>query len=99
MQSGSRVMAWSSSHTMTKPVSTTALYDHIASVIQNARPFVRTKTYFGPDRRRQLDPNYKGPERRGAQQGAAEISSSDKGVEPNAAEPDARRPDASPANG
>lgn len=59
---------------LTKPVSAKALYNHIASVIQNARPFVRTETYFGPDRRRGLDPNYKGPERRVAQQEAVENS-------------------------
>ncbi len=59
---------------LTKPVSAKALYNHIASVIHHALPFVRTETYFGPDRRRQADPNYTGPERRGVQQEAVENS-------------------------
>ena len=34
------------------------------NVIANPRPFIKTKTYFGPDRRRNVNPNYAGPERR-----------------------------------
>jgi hypothetical protein len=30
----------------------------------NPRPFIQFKTYFGPDRRRNVNPNYVGPERR-----------------------------------
>lgn len=37
---------------MAKPLSAKALYQRIVSVIDNARPFIRTKTFFGPDRRR-----------------------------------------------
>ena len=33
-------------------------------VYEAPRPFVRTKTYFGPDRRRNVNANYIGPERR-----------------------------------
>jgi hypothetical protein len=33
-------------------------------VIANPRDFIRTKTYFGPDRRRYVNPNYSGVERR-----------------------------------
>lgn len=47
-----------------KPVSATSLYRRIQNVIANPRDFVRTKTYFGPDRRRNANPNYSGPERR-----------------------------------
>ncbi len=47
-----------------KPVSPTKLYKTIQGLIENPRPFVRSKDYFGPDRRRRQDPNYKGPERR-----------------------------------
>ena len=42
------------------------MFSKIASVINEPRPFIRNKSYFGPDRRR-ADPNkatYKGPERR-----------------------------------
>jgi len=35
-----------------KPISAKALYDRIYNIVVNPRPFVRTKTYFGPDRRR-----------------------------------------------
>jgi hypothetical protein len=30
----------------------------------NPRAFIKTKNYFGPDRRRNVNPNYIGPERR-----------------------------------
>lgn len=38
---------------LAKPISAKALYQRFASIIDNPRPFVRTKSYFGPDRRRQ----------------------------------------------
>jgi len=47
-----------------KPVSATALYRCIQNVISNPRDFIRTKAYFGPDRRRYVNPNYSGFERR-----------------------------------
>jgi len=47
-----------------KPVTVNELYKKVASVINRQRPFVRSATYFGPDRRRRKDPNYAGPERR-----------------------------------
>jgi DNA-binding response OmpR family regulator len=49
---------------MVKPISAKALHQRILSVIANPRRFIRTKTYFGPDRRRNTMPNYTGPERR-----------------------------------
>lgn len=49
-----------------KPVSAKALHDRIASITLTPRPFIRTKTYFGPDRRRNENPGYKGAERRKA---------------------------------
>ena len=49
---------------ITKPISATALYRRILNVIANPRPFIKTNTYFGPDRRRFTNPNYAGPERR-----------------------------------
>jgi hypothetical protein len=33
-------------------------------VVANPRPFIKTKTYFGPDRRRSASSAYVGPERR-----------------------------------
>ncbi len=48
-----------------KPVSGKSLYSRFVTLIDNPRPFVRTKTYFGPDRRRQkLGPPNGTPERR-----------------------------------
>ncbi len=37
---------------LSKPVSAKAMYSRIASIIENPRMFVHTKTYFGPCRRR-----------------------------------------------
>jgi two-component system chemotaxis response regulator CheY len=49
---------------LVKPLSSRALYERIVSIVVNPRPFVRTKTYFGPDRRRNTTAGYSGPERR-----------------------------------
>ncbi|KQZ00432.1 two-component system response regulator [Pseudolabrys sp. Root1462] len=49
---------------LAKPVSAKGLYERIVSVIVNPRPFIKTKTYFGPDRRRSTVSTYTGPERR-----------------------------------
>ncbi len=50
---------------LAKPISAKGLYSRIRSIIERPRPFVRTATYFGPDRRRrQIE--YKGRERRKA---------------------------------
>ena len=50
---------------LSKPISATALYSRIVSVIEKRRPFVKSPTFLGPDRRRKrgFSP-YKGPERR-----------------------------------
>ena len=49
---------------MVKPVSAKVLHQRIVNVIANPRPFIKTKTYFGPDRRRNTNNAYIGPERR-----------------------------------
>ena len=49
---------------LAKPISAKALYQRILSIVVNPRPFVRTRSYFGPDRRRNTNVNYVGPERR-----------------------------------
>lgn len=46
-----------------KPVSATTLYNRIQDIIENPRPFIRTTTYFGPDRRRQ-ETGYSGEDKR-----------------------------------
>jgi DNA-binding response OmpR family regulator len=49
---------------LAKPISAKGLYQRIVNIVANPRPFIRTKTYFGPDRRRNVNPAYIGPERR-----------------------------------
>ena len=50
---------------LVKPISARTLYKHISNVIERPRQFVRSKTYFGPDRRRKrANFTYDGPERR-----------------------------------
>lgn len=51
---------------LAKPVTPAGLYARISQVILRPRPFVRTPTYFGPDRRRKKSPGYRGPFRRAA---------------------------------
>ena len=48
---------------LAKPVSSKSIMARVISVIENPRPFVRTKAYFGPCRRRRRM-EYHGPERR-----------------------------------
>ncbi|MCR5876286.1 response regulator [Phenylobacterium sp. J426] len=49
---------------LVKPFTARGLYDKLQSAILRPRPFVRSKEYFGPDRRRRDDLEYAGPERR-----------------------------------
>ena len=49
---------------LAKPISAKALYQRILTIVVNPRPFIRTRSYFGPDRRRNVAVNYTGPERR-----------------------------------
>jgi two-component system, chemotaxis family, chemotaxis protein CheY len=49
---------------LVKPVSARAIYSRVANVILNPRPFVETKTYFGPDRRRFVMPTLSHDDRR-----------------------------------
>jgi CheY-like chemotaxis protein len=47
-----------------KPVNANAVLSRITAVMSKPRPFVRSSTYFGPDRRRVAAPGYPGPFRR-----------------------------------
>jgi two-component system, chemotaxis family, chemotaxis protein CheY len=49
---------------LAKPVSVKAILSRLINVIEHPRQFVRTKTYFGPCRRRRAVAAYTGPERR-----------------------------------
>lgn len=48
---------------LTKPISANALYERILNIVVNPRPFIKTRSYFGPDRRRHQTP-FTGPDRR-----------------------------------
>ena len=47
-----------------KPVTALELFRKVVAVVDHPRPFIKTGSYFGPDRRRKADPKYVGPERR-----------------------------------
>jgi len=47
---------------LAKPISAKALYQRVLNVVANPRPFIKTKTYFGPCRRRNLYGTYVGPD-------------------------------------
>jgi len=49
---------------LAKPISAKALYQRILNIVVNPRPFIKSKSYFGPDRRRIVSASYTGPERR-----------------------------------
>ncbi len=51
---------------LVKPITAKGLYARIAAVVSRPREFVRTKDFFGPNRRRRANPDFKGPERRNA---------------------------------
>ncbi|GAB6053404.1 response regulator [Magnetospira thiophila] len=51
---------------LAKPVSAHSIYSRIVEVIRHRRPFVKSASYFGPDRRRREDPSYTGVRRRAA---------------------------------
>jgi two-component system chemotaxis response regulator CheY len=46
------------------PISVDMLRQRLERAVIAGRPFMQTKEYFGPCRRRRNDPNFKGPERR-----------------------------------
>jgi DNA-binding response OmpR family regulator len=46
---------------LAKPISAKGLYQRILNVVANPRPFIKTKTYFGPDRRRNTNPPISAP--------------------------------------
>ncbi len=50
-----------------KPLTAQNLYKRIIAVIESPRFFVRTGSFFGPDRRRRQGGRYKGGDRRTAQ--------------------------------
>ena len=53
-----------------KPVTATELFRKVQSIVNTPRPFVRTGSFFGPDRRRLKSDHYRGAERRSENKGA-----------------------------
>ena len=51
---------------LAKPITAQNLIARITEVVERPRAFVRSQTYFGPDRRRRATENYVGPFRRTA---------------------------------
>jgi len=49
---------------LAKPVTARGVIDRITRIVEHPRPYIRTDSYFGPDRRRRADPNHHGPWRR-----------------------------------
>lgn len=60
---------------LAKPISAKSLYLRLLEVINNPRIFIKTKTYTGPDRRRNTSDNYTGPERRNTESATTEALS------------------------
>ena len=50
-----------------KPVTSAQLYARVVTTLAYPRIFVRAPSFFGPDRRRRLDPRYRGANRRGGE--------------------------------
>jgi len=50
---------------LVKPFSAQDLYTRVANIIEKPRQFVDTGNFFGPDRRRRVGEDYKGPMKRG----------------------------------
>jgi len=53
---------------LAKPVTARTILTRLGAVIDRPRPFVEAPNYFGPDRRRRVNPDYAGPKRRAGDQ-------------------------------
>jgi CheY-like chemotaxis protein len=49
---------------LAKPITPASLFSRMAKIVEQPRAFVRTASYFGPDRRRKALESYVGPWRR-----------------------------------
>jgi CheY-like chemotaxis protein len=49
---------------LSKPISAKQLYLRLENCIVNPRPFIRTRNFFGPDRRRFVHPHFAGDKKR-----------------------------------
>jgi DNA-binding response OmpR family regulator len=69
---------------LAKPVTPQAIYSRLVNVIERPRPFVRTKSYFGPCRRRTVL-EYGGSERRGLEDNEGDTVQPIEGMKPQSA--------------
>jgi CheY-like chemotaxis protein len=58
---------------LVKPVRAVDVANRVNGVIERRRPFVKSGSYFGPDRRRRDDPRHTGPWRRFGDAGTVDI--------------------------
>jgi CheY-like chemotaxis protein len=49
---------------LAKPISAKKLFSRIQAIIDSGRQFIKSKNFFGPDRRRKSSDGYRGAERR-----------------------------------
>jgi len=57
-----------------KPITAKAILERMQATIFRPRAFVKTDSYFGPDRRRTDSANYRGPRRRASDQAREDSS-------------------------
>ena len=70
---------------LAKPFTTDIVLKRLEAVIENPRSFVRTRSFFGPDRRRTSSLDYPGDERRGSTLEEVTLSKQDISVQQRAA--------------
>lgn len=69
MQSVLRARDAGATEFLVKPLSPAVLYERLIYVIDHQRPFIQAGNYFGPDRRRRVNAEYQGKDRRGGKGG------------------------------
>jgi two-component system, chemotaxis family, chemotaxis protein CheY len=58
---------------LVKPIRAIDVANRINAVVERRRPFIKSRDYFGPDRRRRNDPRYRGPLRRASDPGTIDV--------------------------
>lgn len=65
---------------LAKPFTINGIVSRLEAVIERPRPFVRVEGYFGPDRRRRINLEHDGPERRASKTGGGLEKSQDEAL-------------------